>query len=59
MLFGITELCLIFKTFIMRKVLLLSYVFILGVILVSCGPPETYEKGMSYFQVQKYDSAMY
>ena len=43
----------------MRKVLLLSYVFILGVILVSCGPPETYEKGMSYFQVQKYDSAMY
>ncbi len=43
----------------MRIVKLFSYAFALGLLLVSCGPPETYEKGLSFYKVQKYDSALY
>jgi hypothetical protein len=43
----------------MRKIKLFTYAFALGLLLVSCGPPETYEKGISFYQVQKYDSALY
>ena len=43
----------------MRIFKLFSYAFALGLLLVSCGPPETYEKGLSFYQVQKYDSALY
>ncbi len=38
--------------------LLLNALVIL-VTVISCGPPEQYEKGMSYYNTQKYDSAMY
>jgi len=38
--------------------LLLNALVIL-VTVISCGPPEQYEKGMSYYNIQKYDSAMY
>lgn len=31
----------------------------MGLLLVSCGPSETYKKGLSFYQVQKYDSALY
>ena len=43
----------------MKKIKLFSYAFVLGLVLVSCGPPETYEKGLAFYQVQKYDSALY
>ena len=43
----------------MKKIKLFSYAFAIGLLLVSCGPPETYEKGISFYQVQKYDSALY
>lgn len=32
---------------------------ILSCLIVSCGPPEQYEKGMVFYNTQKYDSAMY
>jgi hypothetical protein len=38
--------------------LLLNALIIL-ITVISCGPPEQYEKGMSYYNTQKYDSAMY
>ena len=37
----------------MKKIKLFSYAFALGLLLVSCGPPETYEKGLAFYQVQK------
>lgn len=42
-----------------NKLLLLSYSSLLFISLVSCGPPESYETGMNFYNVQKYDSAMY
>lgn len=43
----------------MKTLKFCAFTLVLGLLLVSCGPPETYEKGISFYQVQKYDSALY
>ena len=43
----------------MKKIKRLIYAFALGMLITSCGPPDTFEKGADFYQAQKYDSAMY
>lgn len=41
------------------KILKLLPVIFLAITFVSCGPPDTYERGEQLYLIEKYDSAMY
>lgn len=42
-----------------HKILPLFSALIFALLIVSCGPPKQYETGMNFYNLQKYDSAMY
>jgi hypothetical protein len=41
------------------KILPLFSALLFALLIVSCGPPKQYETGMNFYNLQKYDSAMY